>query len=430
MREQLPEQPPQHLPSTRHLRARDGWNALQSILHRPGSPLMGLLALHRAFAQDEFELQAFGLRMRVAAGPASVKRVLYEQADRYASRLEGDPVTALFGQGLLVMDGERHAAVKDVIVQSSRRNELEERLRAALPALDEALHRALRRGALPLPDAPRRMTWRALEAVYFDHDLTAEEERTYLRDLTDLVHHIGPGLWLLHGRAPKLPAASDRMRRRLVVLYQRALTSAGGAPIHALARACGRDEMPFAVDQLMTLLVAGHDTATSLLCSLVILLAHRPELQDALREEIEGLAGRTQPDIRALDALPLLDAVVREALRLYPPIHSGLRAELGSGHRVMVSYFLLHRHQGIWPEADTFNPDRWQRGVTPGAYAYLPFGAGPRYCPGATFARLEVKWLLARLLQRASLHPVSRPPRIAMRAALEHRPTVIAVRHR
>ncbi|WP_277093463.1 cytochrome P450 [Alicyclobacillus mali (ex Roth et al. 2021)] len=418
------------IPSTRNVKPEEGWQALRNMLAPPGSPLMGLLSLHRAFASDEFELAAPRLRMRVAAGPASIKRVLHEQADAYSSRLAGDPVTALFGQGLLVIDGPRHGAVKDVIVRSSTRGVLESRLRDTLPALDEALHRALGQGTISLPDMPRRMTWRALESVYFHHRLTPEEERAYLSDLTHLVHYIGPGWWLLLGKTPRLPKAYHRMRLRLSAMYDKALIRRDNAPIHALAQAYGDEETPFAVDQLMTLLVAGHDTATSLLSSLLILLAHRPDLQDALWGEIHGATGRERPEIRVLDRLPLLDAVVKETLRLYPPIHSGLRSEAESGDRVMVSYFLLHRHQELWPDADSFVPERWLSGLAPGAYTYLPFGAGPRYCPGATFARMEVKWMLARLLQHVSLQPTSRPPRIAMRAALEHRPTVIAVRRR
>ncbi|SIS73548.1 cytochrome P450 [Alicyclobacillus vulcanalis] len=418
------------IPSTRHLDAKSGLRALTSMISHPGSPLMGLLALHRSLRADEFCLDAPRLHMRVAAGPAAVKRVLHDEAGAHRSRVEGDPVTRLFGDGLLVLDGPEHQRVKSLLLAASPRSALESRLQNSLTALDEAVQRAIAKGALWLPDAPRRITWRALEAVYFDHALTPAEERAHFDDLVQLVDYIGPGAWMLTGRTPRRPKAYTRMRARLCTVYREALERPGDAPIHALALRYGEAGASFAVDQLLTLLVAGHDTATSLLSSLLILLGQREEIQSALRNEVSAAAGDGLPDVRTVDELPLLDAVVKEALRLYPPIHSGLRAHVSSGERAMVSYFLLHRHQDFWPHPDAFVPERWRVSGPPGAYTYLPFGAGPRFCPGATFARLEVKWILARILQTVRVALPSRPPRIAMRAALEHRPTKIRVSRR
>jgi len=91
---------------------------------------------------------------------------------------------------------------------------------------------------------------------------------------------------------------------------------------------------------------------------------------------------------------------------------------------VLLSYFLAHRHPGHWPEADRFEPDRWAaRPRQPGS-AYFPFGAGPRRCVGASFAQIEVRLLLARVLQRFSFRPWGPTPGPFMGAALEPYPTV------
>jgi cytochrome P450 len=128
--------------------------------------------------------------------------------------------------------------------------------------------------------------------------------------------------------------------------------------------------------------------------------------------------------------------VIKESLRLYPPIHIGNRRAavdlqfrdrlIPAGTRVLYSIYLSHRDPRYWSEPDRFDPDRFAPGskCKPEPFVYLPFGGGPRFCVGAAFAQTEAIVILARLLQRFEfdLMPAAVYPR--MGATLEPRPAV------
>jgi cytochrome P450 len=126
---------------------------------------------------------------------------------------------------------------------------------------------------------------------------------------------------------------------------------------------------------------------------------------------------------------------IKETLRLYPPIHVGNRIvaqdvnimgyELAAGTRTMVSIYLSHRDERYWHDPDKFLPDRFDRDEQrPPAFTYIPFGGGPRNCIGASFAQVEAKAVLARILQQFTLKDTGQEVRPHMGATLEPRPGV------
>jgi cytochrome P450 len=153
--------------------------------------------------------------------------------------------------------------------------------------------------------------------------------------------------------------------------------------------------------------------------------------------EVDQVLGQNPPTIENIGRLDYLDQVVKETLRLYPPIHVGnrLAAEdmcLGGYYipaktRVMYSIYLSHRDPAYWTEPADFRPERFdslQRDFRPPPFTYVPFGGGPRNCIGAAFAQVEAKVVLAKVLQRFELH--SQPGKVTphMGATLEPRPGV------
>ncbi len=167
-------------------------------------------------------------------------------------------------------------------------------------------------------------------------------------------------------------------------------------------------------DELMTLLVAGHETtATSLAWALERLMRH-PEMLDRLREEV------------ATGEDAYLDAVVRETLRLRPVLPITLRKlqqpmEIGgymlpAGVSVAPCIHLVHRRPDIYPEPNRFRPERFLE-QAPGTYTWIPFGGGVRRCLGASFALFEMKTVLAAVIRRARLRATDpAPERVARRA--------------
>ncbi|MEU4890037.1 MULTISPECIES: cytochrome P450 [Streptomyces] len=165
-------------------------------------------------------------------------------------------------------------------------------------------------------------------------------------------------------------------------------------------------------DQVLVFLLAGSDTtATSLTFALYLLARHR-EVQDATRAEVLSVLGGRRPAPADLDALPGLERVLKEAMRLYPAapvlIRRAVRATVVEGRAipagayVYVSPWVTHRHPSYWPQPERFDPERFrpERESGRSRYAWFPLGGGPRSCIGNHFAMLQMKLTVAVLLQR------------------------------
>jgi len=172
-------------------------------------------------------------------------------------------------------------------------------------------------------------------------------------------------------------------------------------------------------DEAVTMFVAGHETTANALAFALMLLGDHPDIDARAHREItEVLRGRaaTAEDV---GAFPLLEAIVKETMRLYPPAHIiGREAtrdlQLGNwlvpkGASVLMSPWALHHEPEFWPDPHAFRPDRWLDGSAEKVpkNAYLPFGGGPRICIGNHFAMMELILTLATLLPRARFERAS-----------------------
>ncbi|MEB3317331.1 MAG: cytochrome P450 [Cyanobacteriota bacterium] len=177
-------------------------------------------------------------------------------------------------------------------------------------------------------------------------------------------------------------------------------------------------------DELLTLLVAGHETTATALSWALYWLATRPEVQQRLREELQAaLPAPDAPlDLAALLKLPYLQAVCNETLRIYPvgmitfprrleePLTLGGHA-LEAGTVVMGCIFLAHRREEVFHDPEAFDPERFlSGGFSP--HTFLPFGAGSRRCIGMAFALFEMKVVLSQLIRRftVALDPLTPLP--------------------
>jgi cytochrome P450 len=154
---------------------------------------------------------------------------------------------------------------------------------------------------------------------------------------------------------------------------------------------------------------AGHETSTNALAWTLFLLAMHPDVACDLTDELSSVLRGDVPTVEQLGKLPLLDAVIKESMRVLPPVplHPRVVAEdteLG-GHslpartELFVSIYHIHHDQAIFDDPHRFRPERWSR-IKPSPFEYNPFSAGPRMCIGAAFAMMEIKIALATLLQR------------------------------
>jgi cytochrome P450 len=171
-------------------------------------------------------------------------------------------------------------------------------------------------------------------------------------------------------------------------------------------------------DELMTLLVAGHETTASALTWAFYWIHHLPEVHDKLMADLETLGDETDP--MAMARLPYLSAICSETLRIYPIAPSTFirilksPMEIGgyqfeAGTALMPSIYLIHQREDIYPEPKRFKPERFlERQYSP--YEYFPFGGSNRRCIGAALAQLEMKLVLATIMSRFQLGLTSNRP--------------------
>jgi len=169
-------------------------------------------------------------------------------------------------------------------------------------------------------------------------------------------------------------------------------------------------------DEMITILLAGHETTATSMAWVMYRLLQHPEVLETARTEMASVfgSGRQASLAEQVTELGYLDAVIKETARLHPIVPIVLRYldaptrigdfDLPAGSVAAPCIYLTHRRPDVWPDPETFRPERFiDRRVDP--YTFFPFGGGARHCLGAAFATYEMKIVLARVLARVSLRP-------------------------
>ncbi|MEU8923148.1 cytochrome P450 [Kitasatospora sp. NPDC048545] len=205
---------------------------------------------------------------------------------------------------------------------------------------------------------------------------------------------------------------------RTLIASRRAGGSGGGAGGNLLDTMMSTDHLVSDEDlrdQVLTIVMAGHETTAKSLTWTLYLLDRHPEELAKVREEVDRVLGGRPPTAADLQDLPACRRAIQEAMRLYPPVWLISRRAAGPdtiggyhvepGTLVCVSQWVLHRHPDHWDAPDAYRPDRFDGAALP-SHLYLPFGGGDRICVGQHFAMLEAVLVLATLLQSVRLELV------------------------
>ena len=412
---------------------------LGGLFSRDGRSMLNLLS-ERAYTVQMGVTRLARNRLFVVNAPETVREVLTERtADFPKHDYIADILKPLIGISLFNANGAQWAQQRRLVDQSF----VQASLRRAFPLMCEATEDLLRRcdevadgRAWPADEAMSGVTADIIFRTILSTTLAPQDAlqvheafRLYQENAQRVMGlsalHL-PTWW--HRRRCRQQGQAIRASFAGLIHARHAAVERGeaGLPDDMLAALMaardpdtgarlGADEV---VDQVATLFLAGHETSASTLAWALYLLACRPELQAAVRAEVQALWQDRGPAYGDSHRLAQVQDVFRETLRLYPPISFYLRQAatdtqlrgkaVAAGEMVAVSPWLVHRHQALWERPDEFDPQRFttEAGRASMKRAFLPFGAGPRACPGAAFATQESVLILAQLVRRYHIEPV------------------------
>ncbi|HEX5063657.1 MAG TPA: cytochrome P450 [Kofleriaceae bacterium] len=387
-----------------------------------------LLDDYHARYGDVFSLRWFGgIKFAVVATPELIKQVVSADADVLLAGVgNATLLEPMLGKhSLLTLDGKEHLRQRRLLLPAFHG----ERMHAFEAAMREITEASFAQWPLGQPFSLHPFMQSItldviLRTVFgFAHSDDHRELRARLVALLDVAANpwlLFPGMmgidplrlpWL---RITKLKRALDDSLYRLIAARRRA---PGGTDVLAMMLEA-RDEQGKAMtdvevrDELITLLLAGHETtATALAWTFDQLLAN-PQTFDKLQAEL------------AAGSDSYLDCVIRETLRVRPIVpligrHVAKPFQLGNwmippGHRIAPSIYLSGQNPAVYPEPKRFQPERWI-GVKPDPYTWLPFGGGVRRCIGMAFAQFEMRIVLQTVVARARMHLADGPAKVVRR---------------
>jgi cytochrome P450 len=332
--------------------------------------------------------------------PDDVKRVLVSNHKNYTKGVGLDRVKILLGKGIMTSEGELWKRQRYMMQPFFHRRVITEFAAIIAAANERRLERWQRLAAagemLNLTDEMSELTLDIVLRSIFGRDLESLEEhfavvtREPARDLQFAFKFRSLTKLVAQLIARRRAAPAEHFDYLAMLMSARDKES--GAPM-------SEREL---IDEVMTLVVAGHETTASGLNWTWYLLSQHPEAEARLHAEIDAAAELPAPTLAQMEALSYTSQVVNEALRLYPPgwllSRRSIEADvLGGftvppGTNVLLPLYLLHRHPNFWKEPASFRPERFDAAheAERPRFAYMPFAAGPRHCIGETFALYEM----------------------------------------
>jgi len=398
------------------------------------SPLGAMKVLYASMNRF-FQIPLPGFKAFVVGGPVANRKVLVTERQKLLWCSPGDPVTSLLRQGVLVVDGEQHDQYRRAMEPLLSPGCLADYLPKMIRYTDRVSATWNDGQTIDMLVESRRIALLIVMDVLFSIDFWDDLPRMW-KPILKAIAFISPGAWIVF---PKLPRPGYRRQIKILDQYLYGLirarrASEPGQDLLGHLISAGLDNERIR-DQMLTMLIAGHDTSTALLAWTFYLLGTHRDISTQLEEElIRALKGQPPQAIAGWQP-PLLDAVIKESLRLYPPIHMGSRRVterldfdgkvVPPGERLIYSIYLTHRDPDLWENPDDFKHERFMQGRKHPPFAYVPFGGGPRACIGAAFGQAEARLVIARLLQTHHFQLMNTKVTTHMGATLEPRPGVL-----
>ena len=391
------------------------------------------------------------IRCCVVNEPDLIEEVLVHRADALIKHWNLRQLKFALGNGLLTSEGEAWQRQRRLI-QPGFHNARIKSYAGVMVRRTEAMINAWQDGEV-----------RDLHADMMVLTLEVVAETLFGTDLSNRVHEVSESLdrvmhyfeklmtsWVPMPLAVPTPrnlgtrAARTRLDRVVREIIDARIQSPGGDNLLSWLLET-RDEDGSAMstrqvgDEVVTLLLAGHETTAITLSWTLYLLAQHPDILERLRNEVEAATNGGTMTGDTLARTPFLRAVVQESMRLYPPAWAIGREprrdiEVGGYHikkgtQILLLPYITHRDGRFYDDPLAFRPSRWEGDWKPPKYAYFPFGGGPRYCVGSNFAMMEAMMLLAMIVRRWRFelvpdHPVELQATVTLRPRFGIKATV------
>ena len=407
-----------------------GRAAMRALL-KEKSPL-GPLKVMAEHVGRFFQIPIPGFRPYVVFGPDSARKVLVTERDKLMWR-NTDPVTDLLGRGVLITDGEEHDHYRKLMEPPLHPSQLSHYTQMMIEQTDRVTSQWKGGDTVDMLIESRKIALIIIMQTLFSKDVWDDLPRIW-KPILKAIEFISPGAWIIWRNMPRFGFRKPlkKLDEYLFEIIEErrkrcpeALEGAKEKPSDLLQHLIDAGLTDKIIrDQMLTMMIAGHDTSTALLAWTFALLGQHPDVYN-----------QTVAEVDSMDKSALLDQVIKESLRLYPPIHIGNRRvaediEFAEGtvpadERLFYSIYLTHRDPSIWGNAEDFCPERFAHGRKTPPMSYIPFGGGPRACIGAAFGQAEARVVMTRLLKTFSFEFTNHPIHPHMGATLEPRPGVM-----
>lgn len=411
-----------------------GRDALRAWI-KEKSPL-GPLKATAKYVGHFFQIPLPFFKPFIVYGPEANRKVLVTERDKLLWR-NTDPVTDLLDRGVLIVDGDEHDHYRKLMEPALHPSVLPGYTSLILSHTDGVSARWQDGDVVDMLVESRKIALLIIMDALFSKQAVDDLLRIW-NPILKAIEYISPGAWILWRKFPRfgfrkpLRELDDYLfeiiaERRKFLLQEQAPALQKNDLLQHLIDAGLTDKV--IRDQMLTMMIAGHDTSTALLAWVFALLGQHPDIHKRVVDEVDRM-----------EKSPLLDQVIKEALRLYPPIHIGNRrvaeemhfneGSIPAGERMFYSIYLTHHDPEIWENAEDFCPERFAHGRKTPPFSYVPFGGGPRACIGAAFGQAEARIVLAHLLRTFTFEFTGHPIHPHMGATLEPRPGVMMKVHR
>lgn len=380
-----------------------------------------------AFQTDLIRLPSGRRRLFIANAPDLIDHVLRENADNYIkSPIARQLLEPGLGKGLLTAEGDSWRRQRRMMAPAFTARKVADFAPAMVrhtASLTAEWDRRPQPFAVDAAQEMSRLTLAIISEAMFsvvgDPEVAAigRAVATYqLAVRPSMIDLLGLPEWLprpTRWRAKRIFHKADRVIRRLIAERRRQ----GGPDDLLAAMLAAQEDGAVATareirDQVATIFAAGHDTTANALAWTWYLLSLHSDAEAKLHGELDRVLNGRPPTADDVPRLAYTRMVVEEAMRLYPPAHTFARQALAddklrdthvpAGSIVMIVPWLLHRHRGLWDRPETFDPERFmpEAAASRPRFAYIPFGAGPRICIGATLAMTEAILIVATIASR------------------------------